>query len=212
VLLLDEPLSNLDARLRSEMREEIRRIHEETGLTSIYVTHDQKEALSLADRMAVMHQGRVIQVGLPRELYLRPYNPFVASFLGEANMLPGRVLQRSGERAVVETDLGTIEGIATHDAVTEGQAVLCCIRPESILLDPLGTTQVNQFRATIARDLFFGEVRHLYLQSRGTTLLCYSLSGTGAELRTGSESGFAIEAQRVNVLPAGPEQGGSGGA
>src|SRR5262249_47247750 len=89
VLLLDEPLSNLDARLRDEMREEIRRLHQETGLTMVYVTHDQKEALALAGRLAVMDRGRIVQVGAPGEVYERPATRFVAGFLGDANFIPG---------------------------------------------------------------------------------------------------------------------------
>src|SRR5207253_9609783 len=91
VLLLDEPLSNLDARLRDEMREEIRRLHGETGLTMVYVTHDQKEALSLADRLAVMESGRLIQVGAPLDVYNRPATRFVAGFSGDSNFVPGTV-------------------------------------------------------------------------------------------------------------------------
>src|SRR6059058_5957216 len=95
VLLLDEPLSNLDARLRLEMREEIRRIHAQTKITTIYVTHDQKEALSLADRIAVMRQGQIEQIGAPRSLYRAPANRFVADFIGETNWLPAEVLGQS---------------------------------------------------------------------------------------------------------------------
>src|SRR5205823_608977 len=111
VLLLDEPLSNLDARLRDEMREEIRRLHDETGLTMVYVTHDQKEALALADRLAVMDRGRIVQVGSPGEVYERPATRFVAGFLGDANFIPG-TLRRRAERWEVETPLGTLTAAA----------------------------------------------------------------------------------------------------
>ncbi|MBI3468841.1 MAG: ABC transporter ATP-binding protein, partial [Planctomycetes bacterium] len=149
VLLLDEPLSNLDARLRAEMREEIRRIHDETRLTTVYVTHDQKEALSLADRMAVMHRGRVIQVGTPRELYLHPRSHFVASFLGEANWLPGRVRGVHGEQADVQTELGLIVGTAATNCLVARSSVLCCIRPESIAPSPPALPGPNRFRAKL---------------------------------------------------------------
>jgi ABC-type Fe3+/spermidine/putrescine transport system ATPase subunit len=202
VLLLDEPLSNLDARLRAEMREEIRRIHDETRLTTIYVTHDQKEALSLADRMAVMDRGRVVQVGRPRDLYLRPRNRFVAGFLGEANMLPGRVRQVSGERVAVDTELGILEGAATTDGLAAGSAVLCCIRPESIQLAPTSGAAANHFRAALERDLFFGEVRHVWLKAGRTTLLGYSRPSTPDSLPIGSEVHCAVERANVIVLPA----------
>ena len=87
ILLLDEPLSNLDAKLRLEMRHEIKRIHSEAGITSVYVTHDQKEALSLADRAAVMRDGKIVQIGTPREIYNLPANKFVADFIGETNFV-----------------------------------------------------------------------------------------------------------------------------
>ncbi len=87
ILLLDEPLSNLDAKLRLEMRQEIKRIHSSAGITSVYVTHDQKEALSLADRMAIMKDGKVLQIGTPREIYNFPVNKFVADFIGETNLI-----------------------------------------------------------------------------------------------------------------------------
>jgi iron(III) transport system ATP-binding protein len=99
-LLLDEPLSNLDAQLRQEMRGEIRRICKEAGFTAIYVTHDQKEALAVADRIAVMRAGRLAQVGTPAELYLRPTSAFVASFMGQTNLLPGELLGRGAGEMV----------------------------------------------------------------------------------------------------------------
>src|SRR5262245_17686941 len=109
VLLLDEPLSNLDARLRLEMREEIRRIHAQTKITTIYVTHDQKEALPLATRMAVLHDGCVEQTGDPRTVYRSPINRFVADFIGETNWLSARVKTIAAATASVETALGVFE-------------------------------------------------------------------------------------------------------
>ena len=101
LLLLDEPLSNLDARLRLEMREEIRRIHAQTKITTIYVTHDQKEALSLADRMAIMHEGRIEQIGEPRDVYRSPANRFIADFIGETNWLPAQVREVSPDQLLL---------------------------------------------------------------------------------------------------------------
>src|SRR5437763_1709797 len=98
--LLDEPLSNLDAKLRAEMRTEIRRICKTAGCTTIYVTHDQKEALSVADRIAVMKDGRLAQVGTPGDLYHRPTSAFVASFIGQTNLLPGSLLNRAADETI----------------------------------------------------------------------------------------------------------------
>ena len=199
VLLLDEPLSNLDARLRSEMREEIRRIHDETKLTTIYVTHDQKEALSLADRMAVMHLGRVVQVGPPRDLYLRPANKFVASFLGDANLLDGKVCEVQPDAVTVETAIGVVRGVTVTDGLKPGTPVCCCVRPESIRFAASGAGD-NHFRAKLERELFFGEVHHLQLRAGAITLNSYRLHA--APTRAGDEVDCSIAPTEVVVLPA----------
>src|SRR5947199_6986436 len=131
VLLLDEPLSNLDARLRLEMREEIRHIHAQTTLTTIYVTHDQKEALSLADRMAVMRDGVIEQIGDPRTVYRAPANRFVADFIGETNWLRGRIEQLSPEGLSLQTDLGRFV-TAKSLRLAPGESVWLGFRPEAV--------------------------------------------------------------------------------
>ncbi len=130
VLLLDEPLSNLDAKLRIELRTEIRRICKESGITSLYVTHDQKEALSMADRVAIMSCGRVVQVGTPQELYRRPATRFVAEFLGETNIMPAEVVSVSDGLAELKTGAGMVRSANPGDVKT-GEKVLLSIRPES---------------------------------------------------------------------------------
>src|SRR6266852_5563699 len=110
ILLLDEPLSNLDAKIRVHVRGEIRKLQKELGITTIYVTHDQEEALSLSDRVAVMRDGKILQVAAPRTLYERPLNRFVADFVGTNNFISGICRERSAERAVVETPLGRLAG------------------------------------------------------------------------------------------------------
>ena len=131
VVLMDEPLSNLDARLRLEMREQIQELHRELGITMIYVTHDQKEALSMADRLAVMDMGKVGQIGDPRTLYTRPANRFVADFIGEINLIEGEVTAVT-HHVRVETALGLIVGIPGYEGMKEGQRVLCAVRPEAV--------------------------------------------------------------------------------
>ena len=127
-LLLDEPLSNLDAKLRHEMRSEIRRICKESGATTIYVTHDQKEALSVADRIGVMKDGKVVQVGTPAELYRRPRTSFVADFLGQTNLIPGKVASRTNNMLEVTTAAGTIRALLDGDA---GQAAAPNASPDA---------------------------------------------------------------------------------
>ena len=108
VLLLDEPLSNLDAKLRMEMRDNILRIHKQTGITTVYVTHDQKESLSMGTQISVMHAGDLIQTAAPRDLYNHPQTPFIAGFIGETNLINGKVVRKDGEDIVVDTVLGEI--------------------------------------------------------------------------------------------------------
>ena len=132
-LLLDEPLSNLDAKLRQEMRSEIRRICKTAGFTTIYVTHDQKEALSVADRIAVLKDGRVMQVGTPGELYHRPNSTFVADFIGHTNLLPGKIVERNHETVRVETPAGRLlASVKSSDLLNGGDEVTLSIRPEQM--------------------------------------------------------------------------------
>jgi ABC-type Fe3+/spermidine/putrescine transport system ATPase subunit len=128
ILLLDEPLSALDAALRKDLRAELRALLRKLGMTGLYVTHDQEEALSLADRVAVMHEGRVEQVAPPAELYARPQTPFVATFLGRANLWPGRVVSVDGDQAVVE--VAGERMTAERGEVSAGDEVLIFFRPE----------------------------------------------------------------------------------
>jgi len=131
-LLLDEPLSNLDAKLRQEMRSEIRRICKTSGVTTIYVTHDQKEALSVADRIAVLVAGRLAQVGTPGELYHRPNSAFVADFIGHTNLLPGRIVEKNHETVRVETAAGRLLASTGSSDLANGSEVTVSIRPEQM--------------------------------------------------------------------------------
>ena len=132
ILLLDEPLSNLDAKIRVQVRAEIRKLQQELGITTIYVTHDQEEALSLSDRVAVMKDGRVLQVGQPKELYERPRTRFVADFVGTNNLVPGRVSGRAGGELVVDTAVGTLRAVSD---VPLGERCVLAIRPENVAVD-----------------------------------------------------------------------------
>jgi iron(III) transport system ATP-binding protein len=157
-LLLDEPLSNLDAKLRLEMRAEIRRICRASKLTAIYVTHDQKEALSIADRMAVLNFGKIEQIGRPQELYLRPKNKFVANFMGETNFLDGRVVDSSNGQVIVETPIGRVASAHKPVALAPDQRVTISIRPEVIRVGTDANQQSNRFDAIVHDTLYLGEV------------------------------------------------------
>ncbi|MCL1919565.1 MAG: ABC transporter ATP-binding protein [Kiritimatiellaeota bacterium] len=161
-LLLDEPLSNLDAKLRLEMRTEIRRICKQAGLTAIYVTHDQKEALSVADRLAVMRDGIIEQVGTPEEVYRSPRNSFVAGFIGEGNFIGGVVKAAGAAQTVVETPCGAFTASHAPEGLAAGDAVDVCIRPEAVRFDRAGESQPNRFQGSYTESVYLGEVaQHL---------------------------------------------------
>jgi iron(III) transport system ATP-binding protein len=158
-LLLDEPLSNLDAKLRLEMRMEIRRVCKEFNLTTVYVTHDQKEALSISDRMAIMEAGHVLQVGSPRDVYARPARKTVANFIGETNFIPGTIAEAHGDSIVVETTAGKFTGVM-GDATTKpvaGAQVTVSIRPECWTLHR-EQPGANAVKGTIGEAIYLGEV------------------------------------------------------
>ncbi|MCP3904524.1 MAG: ABC transporter ATP-binding protein [Planctomycetes bacterium] len=156
VLLLDEPLSNLDAKLRLSMRAEIRRICKGAGITTVYVTHDQKEALSMADRVAVLDRGQVVQVGGPRELYERPSTRFVADFLGETNFLPAVVKGRDNGAVVLQTPAGILRSTSAPPEVEGGRAVLCSLRPEAVRIG--GPADGNRLAGSMVSSSYLGEV------------------------------------------------------
>lgn len=156
VLLLDEPLSNLDAKLRLEMRAEIRRICKKSGITTVYVTHDQDEALSMADRIAVLKNGTVRQLGPPRDLYRRPATRFVAEFLGETNFIESQVVSRQGDTVFLKAPSGELQ--ATWDGVelSEGSSVMCSVRPEAFR-KATGSDEVNVLDGTLTEQIFLGD-------------------------------------------------------
>ena len=156
-LLLDEPLSNLDAKLRHEMRSEIRRICKAAGSTTVYVTHDQKEALSIADRIALLNAGKLVQIGTPGELYHRPRTSFVADFIGHSNLLPGRIVGRDSQVLHVETPAGRFIARSTAGKSIP-DVVHVSIRPEQIQIARNGPTpNKNRLTGRPIESTFLGE-------------------------------------------------------
>ena len=200
-LLLDEPLSNLDAKLRLELRSEIRRVCREFGLTSIYVTHDQKEALSIADRIAILDKGRICQVGTPDEIYRFPRTRFVADFIGETNLLPGTVTACSGERASVSTGLGDIEGILLPDSGiwTAGSRAILSIRPESWKLQT-ETSPLNCIKGRIEDSIYLGEMAEYKFVAGGGKLKIYELNPRFIAAGRESELYAVVDPRDVVVL------------
>jgi iron(III) transport system ATP-binding protein len=175
VLLLDEPLSNLDAKLREQMRLELRALQRQLGITTIYVTHDQIEALAMSNIVAVMHNGRIVQVGPPREIYERPQSPFVADFIGLTNLIPGRVKMALGDdRYRVETDHGAIVATVAGQADPRAE-VLVSIRPEDVLIhttQPADTSAT--WEATVDQVVFLGELVDCRLAVDGLLLRAHA--------------------------------------
>ena len=157
ILLLDEPLSNLDAKIRVQVRQEIRKLQQELGITTVYVTHDQEEALTLSDRIAVFNQGRVFQVGAPKTLYERPANRFVADFIGINNLIDGTVGSVDAGRGVlsVETALGVLRALP-EERLRPGDRCVTCIRPENIVLGGAAVPERNVVGGTIAFAAYLG--------------------------------------------------------
>jgi iron(III) transport system ATP-binding protein len=200
-LLLDEPLSNLDAKLRLELRGEIRRVCKEHRLTTVYVTHDQKEALSVADRLAILDAGRALQVGTPREVYRRPVSRRVAEFIGETGLLAGRVCGRMGSGIVVETPLGRFEGVPgkSTEVLAEGSPVTVLIRPECWQLRREPAAR-NCIAGRIGCSVFLGETAQHEFVAGGTSLRIVELNPRIA--REGQEGNLfaVVEPDDVVVL------------
>jgi iron(III) transport system ATP-binding protein len=156
ILLLDEPLSNLDAKIRIQVRAEIRKLQKELGITTVYVTHDQEEALTLSDRIAVLNQGKLFQVGAPRELYERPVNRFVADFIGINNLVDGtvRTVDAAGGRLTVDSALGAL-GALPNAQLRAGDRCVICVRPENVAIGEVAGER-NAVRGTVAFAAYLG--------------------------------------------------------
>ncbi|WP_225753477.1 ABC transporter ATP-binding protein [Actinotalea sp. Marseille-Q4924] len=171
LLLLDEPLSNLDAKLRESLRFELKRLQREQGITTVYVTHDQSEALSMSNKVAVMHDGKVSQVGDPFEIYLHPANAFVADFVGTTNFIEGVVEHRDGEAWRVRTPDGHVMVGKVVDT-EPGDRCMVSIRPEHIEVSPGAGIGLNTFAGEIRTRLFTGEAMMYQVQLGSAQLSC----------------------------------------
>jgi putative spermidine/putrescine transport system ATP-binding protein len=198
LVLMDEPLSNLDAKLRLEMRTEIRRLHQSLGLTTVYVTHDQEEALSLADRLVVLRAGRVQQVGTPEELHARPVNWHVADFMGFRNMIEMTAPQASGGEVVVEGEGLRLVGTVVSP-VAAGSAIVAAVRPEDVRV--AGAHEQNRIDAAVEVVEYQG--RELAVEVRTDTGRALHLR-TDQRLAPGDAVTLAIDPQRLLVYPLAP--------
>src|SRR3990172_8712792 len=220
VLLLDEPLSNLDAKVRARLRSEIRRLQQELRITTIYVTHDQEEALVLSDRIAVMDAGRIQQVGTPGDLYERPASLFVADFIGINNFLPGVVVETSAGYARIRTPSGDIRG-TWRGEVRLGTGATAAVRPENVeLLDgrespsAAGSALENRLRGRVVLFQFMGSLLRYEVEIAGNTVLKIDIHDPKRHrpLAPGTEVVLGFAANAAAVYPADPSQPAGPGA
>jgi len=202
VLLLDEPLSALDLKLRQHMRSELRAIQQRVGITFIYITHDQGEALTMSDRVAVMSQGVIQQIGDSTTIYDNPATAFVASFVGENNGFHGKVTKADEAYAVIDTAFGPMRG-RNEQGLRQGDSAILFIRPEALGLAN-GSTE-NTFESTVTSEAFEGAVRHLYLKGDGGMKIALSMTNDGKApaLNKGESTRVSFAADRAVALPEG---------
>lgn len=202
VLLLDEPLSALDLKLRQHMRSELRAIQKRVGITFIYITHDQGEALTMSDRVAVMSQGVIQQISDSRTIYDSPSTAFVASFVGENNAFYGKVSKADENYAVIDSAYGPLRG-RNQQGLREGDTAILFVRPEGLGL--ANGSSENVIESTVAGEAFEGAVRHLYLKGdRGKTIaLSMTNDGSAPDLIAGSSARVSFAADRAVALPEG---------
>ena len=200
VLLLDEPLSALDLKLRKEMQIELKRVQSDAGITFVFVTHDQEEALTMSDRIAVMQGGRILQVGSPLEIYERPAHRFVADFIGEINFIPGTTVAGDDGRQHVMTASG--DRVACHAAdIRSGESVTLAIRPERAQLSAVGTS--GTLPGTIEQVVYIGTATVYQIRLRGGdlfTLRQSNIDGGGQALAAGTAVAVSLPPAAVQVL------------
>lgn len=200
LMLLDEPLSNLDAKLRESMRFELKRLQRELNLTAIYVTHDQSEALVMSSRIAVMNEGRIEQVGKPRDIYTRPATRFVAEFIGTSNFVEARVVSTEGDEVYVETAQGRLLARRCPRMPSVGDEVLLSIRPESLSISEKPyTDRANTWQGQVHNRAFLGDsidhitsVGELRLRSR---------SNPSVSIRPGTDVHLTVDPEQVTLVP-----------
>jgi putative spermidine/putrescine transport system ATP-binding protein len=198
LLLLDEPLSNLDANLRNELRIEIKRIHTQLGLTTVYVTHDQAEALSLSDVVVVMRQGLIEQVGTPQEVFYRPSSLYVAGFMGYANKLPITVVGREGDYLVVQIPGGARLQVTAPSAGYESTEPVLCFRPDETVVDPLAP--LNRMRGRVQIVEYLGKAFEAMVQIDGTP--AQLLVQSNQPMQPGQLVEFTVRPERLLLFTA----------
>jgi ABC-type Fe3+/spermidine/putrescine transport system ATPase subunit len=205
VLLLDEPLAALDKKLREEMQVEIKQLQRTVGITTVFVTHDQEEALTLSDRVVVMEAGRVVQIGTPTEVYDRPQSRFVSDFIGLTNAIPATVSRRDGSRLTVRTDAGQSFDLPASTGLAEladGSRVDLVLRPEKILLNPSGSIDTPRLEGRVAQIVYTGAVTYYHVEVGTGPALVVMVPN---ESRVNGAAAGSLEVGRPVVLGWHPE-------
>jgi len=207
LLLFDEPLSNLDAKLRVQMRAELSRLQRQLAITTVYVTHDQEEAMAISDRIAVMREGVIAQVGTAEELYRTPRSAFVAQFIGRVNLVESRVLGATGDRVAVDL-WGASLSVATDDAYAPGQRLFLVLRPESLTLVPESAKAAEGeviVPGVVRSRMYLGEKVEYAVEVASTLLEAVTYDPARRRLfDVGARVGVSCEAASVRALPAEP--------
>ena len=208
VLLLDEPLGALDLKMRKQLQVELKKLQREVGITFVYVTHDQEEALTLSDTIVVLDRGRIVQQGSPVDIYRRPATAYVADFIGEANLIPGRVRGTEGSAVVVETGFGAVRGSAVPGITpAAGVAAIISVRPEHVVLGPADAGGAFSHRGEVVESTFLGNHTRVSVRLADTVVRA-NVSGDHAA-RPGEPVTLAWGPEDAQVLAADPRFLGS---
>lgn len=195
VLLFDEPLSNLDAKLRVSMRTEIRKIQQKVGITAVYVTHDQSEAMSLSDEIIIMHKGVIAQKGTPHDVYYRPASEFVADFIGEVNFLAGNVTAVQGNTASVSVE-GVSINIPCAEHATVGTSCKVVLRPEAVSLADEGVLP-----CTVTLSTFMGSYQYYWAETKSGTVKITEYNPRNKKIyKTGDKAFLSFESSNLHIL------------
>jgi len=201
ILLLDEPLSNLDAKLRRETRDQIQKLQRKLGITTIYVTHDQEEALTLSDRIALLEKGVCQQIGAPHEIYNSPANVFVASFLGQSNLIEGVIVDGGTELIVVAGGV-RLSLPNTSPKAGGNKNVILAVRPETIVLRKEKDARINTFRGEVKFRQFNGSVVEYEVEMQGIGLKVIALNEENSIFNVGDGVYAEIPESKINLIPA----------
>jgi ABC-type Fe3+/spermidine/putrescine transport system ATPase subunit len=203
LLILDEPFRRLEAKARDDFRDEIRRVVANSSTTTLILTSDPREALAMADQLVVLDMGRVVQTGRPSDVYNRPFDAFVAQFLGPVNLIQGQVesIDPRGE-LVVRTPLGRLIGRSDAGSLATGSPVTIAIRPEALALGAQTAFDANRFAATVERLVFLGELRQVHLRgSNDHPVMALALQSHSRNLREGQGLSVHVSPEHVVIFP-----------